>query len=125
MNTVARPATALPGQLGRGHADVHGGVVLDRTLDGQLRRPLAHERRGRADAVDAGAAARPARGVGEHRDARLDAELRGGGGRGDRDVGELLGGRLGVDRAVAVDQHAVAQAHEEDAGDDGHARAAS
>ena len=27
--------------------------------------------------------------------------------RGDRDVGELLGGRVGVDRAVAVDEHLV------------------
>ena len=35
--------------------------------------------------------------------------------RRDRDVGELLGGRVGDDRAVAVDQHPVREAHEEHA----------
>ena len=42
--------------------------------------------------------------------------------RGDRDVGQLLGGRVRVDGAVAVDEHAVGQAHEEHARDDRDAR---
>ena len=35
-----------------------------------------------------------------------------------RDVGELLGRGVGVHRAVAVDQHAVGEAHEEHRRDD-------
>ena len=39
----------------------------------------------------------------------------GGARRRDRDVGQLLGGRVGDDRAVAVDEHPVLEAHEEHA----------
>jgi hypothetical protein len=53
---------------------------------------------------------------------RLDAERGGGRRRADRDVGEPLGVGLGVDRAVAVDQHPVGQRHEEHRRDDRHAR---
>ena len=56
--------------------------------------------------------------VGQHRHPRLDAEGRRGRRRGDRDVRELLGGGVRVDRAVAVDEHLVLQAHEEHRGDD-------
>ena len=76
-------------------------------------RALAHHR-GRLDhLVDVGARARRAGRVGQHRHPRLDPERRGRARRGQRDVGELGSGRVGVDRAVAVDQHLVAQAHEE------------
>ena len=44
-------------------------------------------------------------------------------GGADRDVRELRAVGLGVDRAVAVDEHAVGEAHEEDARDDRHAGA--
>jgi hypothetical protein len=44
-------------------------------------------------------------------------------GGADRDVGELLGGRVGVDGAVAVHVDPVGHAHEERADDDGDARA--
>jgi hypothetical protein len=40
--TVARPATGAARELGRRHADVDGGVVLDRALDGECRRALPH-----------------------------------------------------------------------------------
>ena len=39
----------------------------------------------------------------------------GGRRRRDRDVGELLGGRIGDDGAVAVDEHAVGERHQEHA----------
>ena len=45
MNTVARPATVGPGHLRRGDGGIGGGVVLDRPLDEQLGRALAHQRR--------------------------------------------------------------------------------
>ena len=95
MNTVARPATADSGIFAARDGGVDGGVVLDRPLDEQLGRALAHELGRRADLVDVGAGARLAGRVRQHRDARLDAELRGGRRRRDRDVGELLGGRVG------------------------------
>ena len=48
-------------------------------------------------------------------------KLQRGLGGADRDVGELRGVGIRVDGAVAVDQDAVGQAHEEDARDDRHA----
>ena len=68
-------------------------------------------------AFTSGPLAEVAGGVGEHRHARVDPERPRGLRRADRDVGELLHVRLGVDRAVAVDQHAVGHAHKEDARD--------
>ena len=88
-------------------------------------RRSAHQIGGRADLVHVGAGARVAGRVRQHRHPRVDAELRRGRRRRDRDVGQLLGARVGIHRAVAVDQHLVRQAHQEDAGHDGRPRARS
>ncbi len=94
-------------QLGPGHGGVDRGVVLDGPLDQQLGRAVADQRRGRRDLLHVAARSGAAGRVGQHRHPRLDAERRRGGRRGDGDVSELLGGRVGVDRAVAVDEHLV------------------
>src|SRR5574340_1137603 len=57
-----------------------------------------------------------AAGVGEHGHDRVDVEHGGGFRRADGDFGQLLAARIGIDRAVAVDQHPRLHAHEEDAG---------
>ncbi len=102
------------GQLGGGDGRLHGRVVLDRTLDLQVRPARAGPARWPSRTLST-SAPRPGRtrGVRQHRDPRLHAELRRRTGRLDGDVRELLGVRVRVDRAVAVDQHLVGQAHEE------------
>jgi hypothetical protein len=122
MNTVARPATSLSGSF---VAATPMSTAASYWIGPSTERSgaRAHECGRRAHAVDARAAARLARRVGEHGDARLDPELDRSRRRGDGDVGQLLVRRLGVDGAVAVDEHAVAEAHQEDARDDGDARA--
>ncbi len=105
------------GHLGPGHGGVDRGVVLDRALHLEVGAEFADQVGGGADLVDVGARAGGSGRVREHGDPGIDAEPRGGAGRGDRDAGELLGGRVGVDRAVAVHQHPIGQAHEEHAGD--------
>ena len=98
------------GQLRCGDGGIGRGVVLDRPLDEQVGRALAHERGRRAHLVDVGARARLARRVGEHRHPRLDAELRGGAPPTRSRCRRAARGRVGDDGAVAVDEHAVGEA---------------
>src|SRR5690606_8391877 len=93
---------------------------LDWSVDGDVGYSRSHEQSSGAHLIDVDAGARFAGGVAKHGDARFDAEARGGFGGGDGDVGELFGGGVGDDGAVAVDEHAVGERHEEDAGDDGY-----
>src|SRR5690606_26598813 len=100
-----------------------GGVVLDGSVDGHpgAREACAYEGGSVAHLVDFNAGAGLTGGVGEHGDAGFDAELGGGADGRDGDVGELCNRGVGDDGAVAVDEHAVGEGHEEDAGDDGDA----
>ena len=118
MKTVALPATSLSGSFSLATPRVDRGVVLDRPVDHQIASQAPHGLGGLAHRVDLRALGRVAGGIGEHRDPRGDAERRRGVRGADRDVRELCAVGLGVDRAVAVDQHAVGEAHEEDARDD-------
>ena len=115
MNTVARPATAEPGIFAAATAASAAAsywIGPSTSSSGARSRTSAVAL---AHLLDVGARARLPRRVRQHRDARLDAELRGGRRRGDGDVGELLGRRVGDDGAVAVDEHAVGERHEEHA----------
>ena len=123
MKTVAWPATALSGQLGGRDLRVDRRVVLDRALDRQVRAALADQRGRGGHLVDVGARAGRAGRVRQHRHPRLDAERGRGVGRLDSAMSASCGGvRVGVDRAVAVDQHPVGEQHEEHAGRDRDAR---
>ena len=109
-------------QLGPCHVRIDRSVVLYGTFDQQVRGAFLGESRGRADPLHLRSRAGCARRVGQHRDPRLDAELSGRLRRGDRNVSELFGGRFRDDRAVAVDQYSIGQAHQEDARDRVHTR---
>ena len=113
MNTVARPATGEPGIF---EAATAGSTAASYWIGPSTSRS---GRRSRTSAV----ASRTFSTSAPEPDSPVEYDsiaMRGsmpncvGGLRGrDRDVGELLGGRVGVDRAVAVDEHAVGEAHEE------------
>ena len=102
--------------LGRRHGRVDGRVVLDRPVDAAgpalARAPVRLPSRTLSTSA-------PDPDVPVEYDSiatrGVDAELRGGARRRDRDVGQLLRRRVRDDRAVAVDQHPIGQAHQEDA----------
>ena len=61
MNTVARPATSEPGSFAAPTDGIHGGVVLDRTVDGEVGTSRLDQLRRGPDLVDVGAACRTRR----------------------------------------------------------------
>ena len=106
------------GQLGSGDTGVDGGIVLDGPLDLEIGPQLLGAARGLAHPFHIGAAAGLPGRVGEHGHAGLDPERPGR-------LAELMAmsasssaSGLGTTAQSRVDQHAVFQAHEEDAGDD-------
>ena len=123
MKTVARPATSLSGQLRARHAGVDRRVVLDRALDRSSGRALAHQLGRLAHLLDLGARARTRRSSrrASPRAARCRTARRSRPRRSR--CRPAARRRVRVDRAVAVDEHAVGEAHEEHAGDDRDARA--
>ncbi len=118
MNTVALPATGESGifvlaTVGSAAASYWIGPSTSRSG-----RRAPHERGAGADLVDVGPGAAVARRVLRHRDARLDAET---GWRSPRRRSRCRPAARSSgrdDRAVAVDEDAVGQCHEEDARDD-------
>ena len=101
------------GQLDRGDGLVNGSVELDRSLKRQLGSLLAGKAGGLDNRIHVHARTRGAGRVGEHGNLRIEAELARGRCRGNRDICQLLGGRVGVDCAVAECPHAILQQHEE------------
>ena len=78
---------------------------------------------GLADFFHVRAAAGLSGAVADERHTGVDAELLGGFRALDGDVGERLGIGIRVHGAVAIDEHLLGQAHEEDGGDDARAGA--
>ena len=101
-------------QLDRGDGLVNGSVKLDRSLEGQLGSLLTGKTSGLDNCIHVDAGARGAGRVGEHCNLWIEAELTRGRGRGNRDICQLLGGGVGVNRAVAECPHTILQQHEED-----------
>ena len=115
------PSDLTTRQLDLADAGIDGGVVLDRSLDSKIGPPLMDQSARLTNFLHVRSRTGFAGGVREHRNEWLDPELFRRRRAAHRDVSELLGIRVRNDRAVAVDEHAVGQAHEEDAGHGTHA----
>ncbi len=90
---------------------------MDRPLEREVGATLSSQLRRTTDLVDLFAGSGLAGGVGEHGDPRFDPEeqCRIGGAR--RDVRQLFCAGSWIDCAVAIDEYAVFEAHQEDARD--------
>src|SRR6266568_3714351 len=122
MKTLARPATGLPGRL----AWPTEAIAAASYCSGpSTARPGSRWRTIRVASATLSTSVPGPGGPGaeaDHRDPGLDAEGTRRRGAGDGDVGQVLRAGLGIDGAVAVDDHLVGQAHEENRGHQAAAR---
>ncbi len=107
MNTLALPATSLSGSFSLATlASTAASYWIGPSTLRSPRRRRTVSVASRTASTCSPLAESPVA-VGEHRDPRGDAKRRRRVRGADRDVRELLAVGLGVDRAVAVDKHAV------------------
>mmetsp|Transcript_6111 Transcript_6111/g.16653 ORF Transcript_6111/g.16653 Transcript_6111/m.16653 type:complete len:316 (-) Transcript_6111:103-1050(-) len=96
------------------HIHRTGGIVLQGAVHQQVGTAGLGERGGLAHLVDIVAASAGSGAVGDQGNARIDAKGLGRFRALEGDIGKLLGRRIRVDRAIAVNQDLIGQAHEED-----------
>ena len=100
------------GQFYFGDIRINGGIVLNGSLEFQIRAKLFYKPGGFLNLVDIGSLAGFSCRIRQHRNTWLDPETLGRIRRADSDVRQLFGIWIRVDRTIAIHQNPVRETHE-------------